>query len=115
MKESKFTSQSESKSGEQMGEKLGEAGEESEAAGHTRNGAETEEPRVSSGGEVSTAGGSLYTDLSETVCNAFLFFLHLLVVEERQDDEESSTCEKESEETGGSKEQTGESRGSTKE
>lgn len=82
---------------------------ESEAAGETRTGAEPEEVRVS-GGEVNTAGGSLYShnfDLFETVSPAFLFFLRLLVVEVKQDDEEDSlSCEKEAEETWGTKEET---------
>lgn len=101
-----------------MGENLGEAGEETEAAGQTRTGAETEEVRVSSGGDASAAGGSLYSDnldLFETAFSASLSFLRLLVVEATQDDEEDSlSCEKEAEETRGSKEETGDSRESTK-
>lgn len=74
-----------------MGEKLGETGEELEAAGEARTRAEREKERLSSREGVSTAGGFLYPDnLFEAFFSASLSFLHLLVVEAKQDDEEDS-------------------------
>lgn len=89
-----------------MGQKLGEAG------GQTRTG-ERDEVRSPSGGEeVSSAGGSLSSDnldLFETVFSASLSFCLLEVKEE-----DCSSCDKEPEETCGTKGETGRLRRSTK-